>query len=261
MKISIITPCYNSERFIEETILSIVEAKKRAPCEVEYIVVDGGSTDGTMRIVNCHKGDIEIVVSERDRGPADAINKGFKLATGDYVGWLNGDDLYKPDAIERLVKVIERHPDRALYFGKCDIVNEDGREIRKAITIFKNCFFPFACRPLIQTINFVSQPSSFFSAGAVREAGEIRLDMKAAFDYEFILRLWKIGGAKRIPGGVVSSFRWYPTSISGANYHRQFKEEFDAAASDAGRYSPQVLLHYVVQKAIVYIYERMAKKR
>ncbi len=261
MRVSIVTPCFNSARFLEATVRSILAQRETAGGEVEYIVADGGSTDGSLEILNRYRDRIDRVVSEPDRGPADAINKGLALATGDLLAWLNADDLYAPDAVARVLRRVRERPGRALYFGRCRIVDPEGREIRRGITRFKNAFFPFSCRPMIQTINYVSQPAMFFTRAAFEAAGPLRLDLKAAFDYEFVLRLWRRGGAAVIPGPPVADFRWYPSSISGSNYGRQFQEEFEAAARDAGRFSPQTFLHRFVRDGIVWSYNRMARHR
>lgn len=261
MKVSIITPCRNSGQFLETTIASIISQRATCGVEIEYIVVDGASTDNTADILEKYAKDIDKVLSEPDKGPSDAINKGFRLATGDIICWLNADDTYEPNAIKRMVECVQKKPGRGLYFGKCRIVDIKGNEIRKGITRFKNTFFPFSCRPMIQTINYVSQPASFFSREAVQKAGFLREDLKAAFDYEYILRLWRNGGAAVIPGAPISNFRWYPGSISGQTFKRQFKEEFDAASADAGKWSIQAFLHRFVRFGIVTIYSLMAKKK
>ena len=261
MKISVITPSFNCGRFIEATIRSVLAQRANGGAKVEYIVVDGASSDGTPAILERYRREIDVVVSEPDRGPADAINKGLRLATGDYIAWLNADDLYAPEALARLLDRARRRPGRALYFGRCRIVDAGGAEIRRPITRFKNAFFPFSCRPLIQTINYVSQPAAFFSAAAVREAGFLREDLKAAFDYDYVLRLWRIGGGCVIPGPPVADFRWHPGSISGQTFRRQFQEELDLACADAGRWSPQALLHRLVRFGIVTIYGWMAARR
>lgn len=261
MKVSIITPCFNSAKFIEKTIRSVIAQRETCDATIEYIVVDGASRDNTMEIVSRFGSAIDKTISEPDNGPASAINKGFRLATGDIISWINADDVYEPDAVSRMLECAARKPGRSLYFGKCRIVDLAGNEIRKPITAFKNSFFPFSCRPLIQTINYVSQPASFFDASAVRKAGFLREDLKAAFDYEYILRLWKIGGAAVIPGDPISNFLWYPGSISGQTFERQFKEEHQAAINDAGRFSPQAILHWFVRQGIVGIYSLMTKDK
>ena len=155
----------------------------------------------------------------------------------------------------------QRHPNRALAFGHCPIIDEAGNEIRQPITRFKECFFSFSCRFTVQCINYISQPATCFRTAAVRRVGPLREDMKAAWDYEFILRLWRQGGAVRVRRPPIASFRWHAQSISGANFNRQFREEFEVARADAGRFSPQTLIHAGVRWGIVGIYSLMARKR
>jgi glycosyltransferase involved in cell wall biosynthesis len=258
MKFSIITPSFNSLRFFPETLRSI--QAQRCGVELEHIVIDGGSTDGTVEWLR-EQPDIDLLVVEPDRGPADALNKGLARATGDVLAWLNADDVYHHGALARAQSALQGAPRRALAFGRCRIVNETGVEIRRPITRFKELFFPFSCRFAIQSINYVSQPAMFFRREAFHKAGPLREDLKAAFDYDLTLRLWRQGGAVRIPGPAVSDFRWHPGSISGQTFARQFKEEFDAAARDAGRYSAQTLLHWFVRWGIVGSYKMMNRGR
>ena len=258
MKFSVITPNFNGAAHLAECLDSI-RSQARDGVEVEQIVMDGGSSDSSMSIVEGFGDSIACAVSERDNGPADAINKGFARATGDIVAWLNADDLYRPGALSRVARCFESDPRLALCFGRCDIVDAGGAPIRRAISRFKHAWYPFSCRFTIQILNYVSQPALFFRREALVKAGPLRTDLVAAWDYEFLLRLWRQGGAKAIGGAPLSAFRWTPGSISGANYRRQFDEELAAAEADAGRYSPQALLHRCVRWGIVTIYDRMTR--
>jgi len=257
--ISVITPNYNGGRYLAQAIESVL-AQRRAGVDLEYIVVDGGSTDGSLAILERYRPELARLVVEPDRGPASAINKGLALARGEIVGWLNADDLYHPGALARVAKGFAARPRRALGFGRCRIVDEDGREIRKGITRFKEAFHPVSCRFLIQTLNYVSQPASFFRRSALERAGPLREDLRAAFDYDLVLRLWRQGGAFRIAGPPLADFRWHPGSISGRGFREQFREEYEAARRDAGPRAPQVWLHAGVRWGIVTIYSRMAAR-
>ena len=261
MRISIVTPSYNTGAYIEGTLKSVLMQRGTGGFDLEYIVVDGGSTDGTAGILERYRSELAHLIIEPDNGPASAINKGMRLATGDILAWLNADDRYHPGTLARVAEAFRHHPDRALCFGRCRIVDEEGREIRRGITRCKELLFPFSYRPLIQTVNYVSQPALFFSRHAWQCAGELREDMCAAFDYELLLRLWRHGGAIRLGGAPLSDFRWYPGSISGRNFERQFREEWEAAAADAGRFAPQTLLHALVRRGIVACYRDMARRR
>ena len=227
--------------------------------EVEHIVIDGGSRDGSLDILRRYRSGITHLISEPDHGAASAINKGLRLATGEVIGWLNSDDCYRPGTLARVVGVMKTHPRKALCFGHCPILNEEGIEIRQSITRFKEMFFPFSSRFMIQSINYVSQPAMFFRRSAVEAAGLLREDLRYAFDYEFTLRLWRQGGAVHVPGSPLAEFRWHPGSLSGQGFVLQFQEELDAALADAGRYSIQGLLHRAVRWGIVTIYRRMQK--
>jgi glycosyltransferase involved in cell wall biosynthesis len=226
---------------------------------VEHIVIDGGSRDDSLRILQRYRGGIAHLVSEPDRGAASAINKGLRLSTGEVIGWLNSDDRYRLGALGRVAAVMQAKPRKALCFGHCPIIDETGTEIRKPITRFKELFFPFSCRSMIQSINYISQPAMFFRRTALAAAGPLREEFRYAWDYEFVLRLWKQGGAVHVPGGALSEFRWHPGSLSGQGFVAQFQEELDAALADAGRFSVQGALHRAVRWGIVTIYSRMTK--
>jgi len=256
---SIITPNFNGARFLEPCLASVAR-QRSAGLTVEHIVVDGGSTDGSAGILARQAGGIRLI-RERDRGPADAINKGFALASGDILAWLNADDVYAPAALARVAAVFSAHPEAAFCFGGCRIVDEQGREIRKGITRFKQAFFPISSRFTLQTINYISQPSLFFRRRAWEQAGGLRLDLRAAWDYAFILQLWRTGRGIVVPGGPLADFRWHAGSISGKHYREQFKEEYALAAADAGPFSLQALLHRGVRFGIVGVYGLMAALR
>ena len=257
MKFTVITPNFNGAAFLEATIESILQQRTQG-IELEYIVVDGGSTDGSHAIIERYGSAIDRVIIEQDQGPAQAINKGLALATGDIVSWLNADDLYHLGTLLRVAQIMEQNPKAPFCFGDCVIVNQEGMEIRKAISLFKRCFFPFSSRFAIQCINYISQPSLFFRRNAQAEAGFLRTDMVAAWDYEFILRLWRLNPGIMLPGSPLSSFRWHPSSISGRYFKEQFKEEYQAAVADTGQWSLQALLHYGVQLGIVSIYQLLS---
>jgi glycosyltransferase involved in cell wall biosynthesis len=260
MKISVITPNYNGEQYLEECIRSVISQRSDG-IDLEYIVMDGGSKDGSLDIIRKYEPDISRAISEPDRGPTDAINKGLRLATGEIIGWLNADDRYYPGALERVVRVMTDHPSKALCFGHCPIINEEGREIRTGITRFKECFFPISSRFTIQCINYISQPATFFRRAAYEKAGPLREDLKAAFDYDFFLRSWRHGGAVCLDNPPLAAFRWHESSISGRQFRVQFKEEWDAAVRDAGLFSLQALLHLGVRWGIVLCYSIMADLR
>lgn len=261
MRISILTPNFNGARWLAQCMDGVLAQELAPGDELEYLFLDGGSTDGSLAIAESRRPRLAALVSEKDNGPADALNKGFRMATGDLVGWLNADDAYRPGALAAAAAAARRHPQAALFFGRCRIVDEEGRAIRGLPTLVKNACFPFSSRFLIQCINYVSQPASWFRRSALAAAGGLRADYRAAWDYDLTLRLWRQGGGVRIPGGPLADFRWHMGSIGGTHYERQFAEEWSIAAADAGRHSPQAAIHWFVWRGIVACYGLMNRGR
>jgi glycosyltransferase involved in cell wall biosynthesis len=260
MKFSIITPNKNGGRFLEETIQSVL-SQREAGIDVEYIVLDGGSTDASLSILSRYKGEISRIICEADSGPVSAINKGLKLATGEIIAWLNADDLYHTGTLKRVSETLSRYRNSALCFGACRIIDENGREIRRGITRFKELFFPLSSQSAIQCLNYISQPAMFFRHSALETTGLLRDNFVAAWDYDFTLRLWHHGGGVRVAGPPLADFRWHPESISGQRYVMQFREEFAIARNDAGLWRLQTLLHWFVCWGIIASYTVMAQGR
>ena len=258
-RITVITPCLNSERYIEHT-LRTVAMQREDGIQVEHLIIDGGSTDGTSDLVTKYQHpDTQHIIS-KDGGPAEAINKGLKIATGDYLCWLNSDDFYEPHALVRAIDALEKHPHKAFCFGHCPIINEEGVEIRKAITWVKELCYPLSSRPIIRTVNYISQPAMIFRRSAFEKTGLLRTDLHAAWDYDFTLRLWAYGGGVRVRRPALAYFRWTPQSISGQGYERQFAEEFECARENAGDWALSTLLHRVFRWGIVFCYGHMTRR-
>jgi len=260
MRFSIITPNYNGDRFLEQTLTSVIP-QRNGDVDLEYIVIDGNSTDRSHEILDAYAADITTLILEEDTGPANAINKGLALATGDVIAWLNADDLYYPGTLQRVQQAMQSNPDAVICFGGCTIIDEYGQGIRSSITRFKEFFYPFSSRFTFHCINYFSQPALFFSRKAYDTAGPLREDMVAAWDYEFFLRLWHAGGTVRVSGMPLSTFRWHDQSISGQHFLTQFREEYEAARTDAGRFSLQTFCHFFVRWGIVGIYSIMESSR
>lgn len=180
MKISIITVAYNSAKTIEDTIQSVLSQDYNA---IEYIIIDGGSTDGTMDIVNRYQDQISIIVSEPDKGIYDGMNKGVALATGEVVGILNSDDFYaNPTVLSHIATKFDSKTD-AVY---ADLVYVDQIETDKVIRKwisgkyeqggFKKGWMP-------------PHPTLFVKNEIYKKFGSYSLKLRSAADYEFMLRV------------------------------------------------------------------------
>lgn len=246
MKISIITPSYNQGHFIERTIRSILDQEFEG--EMEYLVIDGGSTDNTVEILEKYGQSLRYV-SEKDDGLADAINKGLAMASGEIIGWLNSDDLYQPGTIARVLKHFEEHPDCMWLYGKCRIIDNEDREIYKNVTRYKNMLLRKFDYGRLLTENYISQPAVFFRKSLVEEVGSLNPKLKFAMDYELWLRFGKKYPAAVIPA-YLSDFRRHPGSLSENYTGRQFQEEYEVAKK-AGASRLQLAIHkFNVQKIV-----------
>ncbi len=219
LKVSVVTPSFDQSRFIEETILSV---KNQSYSEIEHIIVDGGSTDGTLDILRKYKR--LHWISERDRGQSDALNKGFKMATGEIIGWLNADDAYQPDAVETVVQFFHEHPNTGLVYGNVNIVDEDGEIIRTRYSP------SFDLGLLVRGGHCYIQPATFFRRKIFDEVGYLDLAFHEAMDYEFFIRIGQRFKIKRIPR-ILGNFRAHAES-----------KTFSGTTSERGRREVQEIL-------------------
>ena len=130
MRISVVTPSYNQAAFVERAIGSVLS--QTGDFELEYIVMDGGSTDGTVEILR-HYDDRLTWLSEKDKGQSDAINKAFKLTTGEIIGWLNSDDYYAPGALAATARCRQTHPDSVAWAGVTQEISSAGEARRRLV--------------------------------------------------------------------------------------------------------------------------------
>lgn len=188
MKVSIVTPSYNQGKFIERTINSVLDQK--VP-ELEYIVMDGGSTDETVDILRKYSDKI-IWKSEKDKGQTDAVNKGIRMATGEIIGWLNSDDIYYQDAISAVVKIFDEHPEVNVVYGNANHIREDDSFIEEYYTED----FDYE---RLKEICFICQPSLFFRKKLVDKYGFLDDKLQYCMDYDYWLRLGKGEKFYRLP--------------------------------------------------------------
>ncbi len=213
-KVSIITPSYNQGNFIGATIESVLA---QTYPNIEYILIDGGSTDDTMAVVEQYRDRIDIVVHERDRGQSDAINKGFRLATGDLVGWINSDDLLYPDCVERIVELYKNHPDGTIFYSaSSDWIDADGQ-------ITGTRYLPIPDRDfLLNRCADIVQQGSFYTTQYVREVGYVDETIHYCMDLDLWLRLSTKGPIYQTNGPALAAFRrWEATKTSTGGRHFQ----------------------------------------
>lgn len=196
--VSIVTPSYNQAAYLEATLRSVLEQDYP---RLEYLVVDGGSTDGSVEIIQEYADRLAWWVSEKDRGQTDALNKGFARARGDILAWLNSDDTYNPGAISEAVAFMQANPETGLVYGEADYIDEQGRVIGR---------FPAAqtdYRRLRRGYVHVPQQSAFFRGDLWRQVGPLDPSFYFAMDYDLWVRLAKLAPVRYLPGRVWANFR------------------------------------------------------
>ena len=180
--VTIVTPCRNSQAYLERTIVSVAE---QSYPNVEYIVVDGGSTDGTLDIIRRHDGVVSHWVSEPDDGQADALRKGFAVAHGEIFAWINSDDAYPRDAVEVAVSALRRS-DADVVYGNRALIDADGRRIGERRL---SPFVPFFSRRGVLYGGFgVYQPAAFWTRDLYHEVGGIDPSFQFCMDTDLFAR-------------------------------------------------------------------------
>jgi glycosyltransferase involved in cell wall biosynthesis len=216
--VSIITPSFNQSAFLERTIRSVLEQDHR---DIEYLVVDGGSTDGSRDIIKKYANRFEWWVSEKDGGQSEAINKGFAHARGEIVAWLNSDDYYLPGTVSAAVKEFERHPQAMMLYGNMLAVDENDRtfntlKYRQLSLVDLLCF------------QIIGQPAVFMRRSALEKTGGLDVNLHCLLDHQLWIRIAKQGEIVHV------NETW-----AAARYHAGAKNR--ARAADFGREAFRIL--------------------
>jgi len=223
-KITVITPSYNQVEFIEESIRSVVEQDYS---QIEYLIMDGGSTDGSVNIIREYAQKYPGIIkwsSGKDKGQVDALNRGLKLATGDIISYLNSDDYYLPGAFKMVNEYFSRYSNKLWLVGNCRVSDP-----KLSWTFLLKHIWPIGKFPwALHVYNTVNQPAVFLRRGLVKKVGLFNPAYHYAFDYDYWLRCLKFG----LPGRHfkdLAVFRVHSGSKGNRGYEAQFKEDLAVA--------------------------------
>jgi len=239
--VSIVTPSYNQAQFLEATMRSVLEQDYP---NIEYIVVDGGSTDGSVEIIERYADQLAWRVSEPDAGQTDAINKGFARANGEILAWLNSDDTYEPGAVREAVNFLMTHPEVGLVYGEANFIDEAGRVIGR---------FPAAqtdYKRLRQGYVHIPQQAAFWRADLWHQVGPLDAGFYFAMDYDLWVRLAKLAPLQYLPGRVWANFRLHASGKTIVDDDRCWPEMLRVHYRDGGSRLSVITIKYAIRKVV-----------
>ncbi|MCL0082949.1 glycosyltransferase [Thermodesulfovibrionales bacterium] len=208
-KISIVTPSYNQGQFLERTILSVLN--QNYP-NLEYIIIDGGSTDRSVEIIKKYEEYLAYWVSEKDKGQSDAINKGFQKSTGKILAYINSDDTYNPEAFLKIAKAFNESPKTDLMFGNVNYINSHDNLVGECR------FTKFDVSTLIYEGGNLHQPGVFWIRDTYEKIGGFNPKYRFCMDFDFFCRVAEIGNLNNIRE-YIANFRHHENSKSSTIGH------------------------------------------
>lgn len=246
--VSIVTPSFNQAEFLEKTIQSVL--MQDYPY-IEYIVIDGGSTDGSVDVIKKYQDKIKHWVSEPDKGQTEAINKGFAKATGDILAWINSDDTYNPKAVGEAVLYLIENPNVALVYADCNFIDEHDNVIGKFNAKQTNY------KLLREGFVHIPQQTMFFRK---KYWSELDPSFYFAMDYDLWTRIAAQAEIKYLQGKVWANFRIHTLSKTNVNDMRGWDEMLRVHYRDGGSFFAPIVAKYYLRKVIGPLWKWRIKK-
>jgi len=236
---SIVTPSFNQAKFLRRTIESVLNQDYS---NIEYIIIDGNSTDGSQEIIREFEDRLAYWESIPDKGQTDAINKGFAQAAGKYLAWLNSDDIYQPGALSEAVACLEEHPDVGMVYGDCTFIDTQDRTIGH---------FPAAqtdYQRLRRGYVHIPQQASFFRMALWQKVGPLDPSFYFAMDYDLWVRLAREAPLIYLPGHLWASFRLHSGAKTIAADARCWPEMLRVHFREGGSWLSPIVMKYGLRK-------------
>ena len=250
--VSIVTPSFNQSAYLEETIRSVLEQDYP---RIEYIVVDGGSADGSVSIIKKYADKLAWWVSEVDQGQTDAINKGFGGVKGRILAWLNSDDTYEPGAVSAAVKYLQENPEVGMVYADCNFIDEQGDVIGKfgaAQTDYKR---------LRRGYVHIPQQTMFFRAGLWHAVGPLDPTFFFAMDYDLWVRIASHAEIKYLPGQTWANFRIHTSGKTITADDRCWPEMLRVHYRDGGSKFSVIVAKYYIRKLVAPLWNWRRRKQ
>lgn len=238
--VSVVTPSFNQAAFLEDTIRSVLDQDYP---RIEYLVIDGGSTDGSQEIIRRYQDRLAYWSSERDQGQTDAINKGFDMAQGDVFAWLNSDDTYRPGVIGEVVAYLRSHPEIGMVYGHAYYVDAEGQILAPYPTGSTDL------RGLRRGVTTIPQQAMFFRSKLWRMVGPLDPSFYYAMDYDLWVRIAEVTpiALHRRPW---ANFRIHETSKSLMAARRCWPEMIRVHFRDGGSVFSLLYLKYLIRRLV-----------
>lgn len=247
-KISIVTPSYNCGKYIEETILSVINQDYD---NLEYFVIDGESTDNTVKILKQlskkYPGKFKWI-SEPDKGQTNAVNKGLKMCSGDWFAFQNADDYYEPNIFSKIAQTIKSNPNSGVIYGNC-------------FTLFENNTKKLSIPPKeinyksLKNGNLIYGPASFYNIQAIKKVGGYDETLNHWLDYEMYIRISKIMPVRYIDLNIANFRRRHEQKSKAKNLQQEFYTE---ASRVIKKYYPKYFIYYSIRKSIRNFYKKLS---
>jgi glycosyltransferase involved in cell wall biosynthesis len=237
--VSIVTPSYNQGQYLEDTIRSVLAQDYP---RIEYLVVDGASKDNSAEIIHRYADRLAWWVSEKDKGHADALNKGFDHASGEILAWLNSDDTYTTaTVVSEAAGFLQANPDVGMVYAGANLTDDRGNLIG---------FFPArqtSYRAMLRGSVHIPQATTFFRADLYRQVGPLSLSLFFGFDYDLWVKLAKVSEVRYLPR-VWANFRLHEAGKSVANDDRCYPDMIRVCERETGRKLTSLRLRYWLRK-------------
>ena len=238
--VSIVTPSFNQALYLDAAMRSVFDQEYSS---VEYILIDGASTDGSRALIERHAARLAHWVSEPDRGQTDAINKGFAKTTGKYLAWLNADDRLKPQAVAEAVALLEAHPEVGMVYGDADYIDSQGRVVGR---------FPAAQTDyarLRQGYVHIPQQAAFWRAELWRQVGPLDPSFNFAMDYDLWVRLARLSKLQYVPRPW-AEFRLHAVSKTIQNDQQAWDEMLRVHRREGGSWFAPIVAKYWIRRLV-----------